>query len=93
MLCRALSPSTPPTPLHPATLRPHPHPPTHVHALTHPSPNLTSHILANALPVCRRLLDNIGARRLHTVLERVLSDISFGAPEKAAAAKAEGKDA
>jgi ATP-dependent HslUV protease ATP-binding subunit HslU len=27
-------------------------------------------------------LDNIGARRLHTVLERILEDISFSAPEK-----------
>ncbi|GJP61028.1 hypothetical protein CLOP_g18241 [Closterium sp. NIES-67] len=27
-------------------------------------------------------LDNIGARRLHTVLERVVEDISFHAPEK-----------
>ena len=27
--------------------------------------------------------ENIGARRLHTVLERVLEDISFNAPELA----------
>jgi ATP-dependent HslUV protease ATP-binding subunit HslU len=27
--------------------------------------------------------ENIGARRLHTVLERVLEDISFSAPERA----------
>ena len=26
--------------------------------------------------------ENIGARRLHTVLERVLEDVSFDAPEK-----------
>jgi ATP-dependent HslUV protease ATP-binding subunit HslU len=26
--------------------------------------------------------ENIGARRLHTVLERVLEDISFEAPER-----------
>ena len=43
-------------------------------------------------PAPLRLLDNIGARRLHTVLERVMSDISFSASEKAAAARAEGKD-
>lgn len=28
-------------------------------------------------------VDNIGARRLHTVLERIVEDISFDAPEKA----------
>lgn len=39
-----------------------------------------------------RLLDNIGARRLHTVLERILSDISFSAPQKAEEAKKEGKE-
>eukprot|EP00850_Spirogloea_muscicola_P024110 SM000444S16338 [mRNA] locus=s444:22217:25055:+ [translate_table: standard] len=30
-----------------------------------------------------KALDNIGARRLHTVLERVVEDISFNAPERA----------
>ncbi|GLC56041.1 hypothetical protein PLESTB_001058200 [Pleodorina starrii] len=38
-----------------------------------------------------RLLDNIGARRLHTILERVMADISFGAPERVAEARAEGR--
>ncbi|KAG2488959.1 hypothetical protein HYH03_012577 [Edaphochlamys debaryana] len=38
-----------------------------------------------------RLLDNIGARRLHTVLERVLADISFSAPEKVAEARRNGQ--
>ena len=28
------------------------------------------------------LVDNIGARRLHTILERILEDISFSAPEQ-----------
>ncbi|EFN57346.1 hypothetical protein CHLNCDRAFT_56057 [Chlorella variabilis] len=28
-------------------------------------------------------VDNIGARRLHTILERILEDVSFDAPEKA----------
>ena len=28
--------------------------------------------------------ENIGARRLHTVLERLLEDVSYGAPENAA---------
>lgn len=27
-------------------------------------------------------VDNIGARRLHTVLERIVEEISFDAPEK-----------
>ena len=27
-------------------------------------------------------IENIGARRLHTILERVLEDISFSAPDK-----------
>jgi ATP-dependent HslUV protease ATP-binding subunit HslU len=26
--------------------------------------------------------ENIGARRLHTVLERLLEDVSYGAPEE-----------
>ena len=30
-----------------------------------------------------RSLDNIGARRLHTILERIVDDISFEAPERA----------
>ena len=28
------------------------------------------------------LVDNIGARRLHTILERILEEISFSAPEQ-----------
>lgn len=27
-------------------------------------------------------MDNIGARRLHTIMERILEDISFEAPDK-----------
>ena len=27
-------------------------------------------------------VDNIGARRLHTIIERIVEDISFDAPEK-----------
>lgn len=42
--------------------------------------------------VCNASSDNIGARRLHTVLERILSDISFSAPQKAEEAKKEGKE-
>jgi ATP-dependent HslUV protease ATP-binding subunit HslU len=37
-----------------------------------------------------RTVDNIGARRLHTVLERIVEDISFHAPERAAAHAAAG---
>lgn len=39
-----------------------------------------------------RRVENIGARRLHTVLERIVEDISFSAPERAAAAMKEGHD-
>jgi ATP-dependent HslUV protease ATP-binding subunit HslU len=28
-------------------------------------------------------VDNIGARRLHTILERIVEDVSFDAPERA----------
>jgi len=35
-------------------------------------------------------LDNIGARRLHTVIERIVEDMSFNAPEKYAKFLAEG---
>jgi hypothetical protein len=31
------------------------------------------------------LVDNIGARRLHTILERILEEISFNAPEEVTA--------
>ncbi|KAK9841421.1 hypothetical protein WJX74_005431 [Apatococcus lobatus] len=37
-------------------------------------------------------VDNIGARRLHTVLERIVEEISFNAPERAKEAAAEGTD-
>lgn len=45
--------------------------------------------IAEAAHQANRLLDNIGARRLHTVVERVLADISFSAPEKVAAEQAQ----
>lgn len=38
-------------------------------------------------------VENIGARRLHTVLERLVEDISFDAPDKVAAAGGGGADA
>eukprot|EP01026_Neomeris_dumetosa_P054192 TRINITY_DN4868_c0_g1_i10.p4 TRINITY_DN4868_c0_g1~~TRINITY_DN4868_c0_g1_i10.p4 ORF type:complete len:136 (-),score=25.35 TRINITY_DN4868_c0_g1_i10:143-550(-) len=39
-----------------------------------------------------RSVENIGARRLYTVLERIVEDISFYAPERASEAKSQGKD-
>ena len=33
---------------------------------------------------CNKLVDNIGARRLHTVMERIVEEVSFSAPELAA---------
>jgi ATP-dependent HslUV protease ATP-binding subunit HslU len=30
-----------------------------------------------------RTVENIGARRLHTVIERIVEEISFDAPDKA----------
>lgn len=39
-----------------------------------------------------RSVDNIGARRLHTILERVLEQISFEAPEKARASSLGGEE-
>ena len=41
--------------------------------------------LANFAMTVNEQTENIGARRLHTVLERVLEDISFEAPEKSGA--------
>ena len=45
--------------------------------------------IAEAAAEANAALDNIGARRLHTVLERVLELVSFDAPETAARARAE----
>jgi ATP-dependent HslUV protease ATP-binding subunit HslU len=44
--------------------------------------------IAKAAEDANRLLDNIGARRLHTVLERVLADVSFSADKLVAKARA-----
>lgn len=38
--------------------------------------------IANVAAEVNRSVDNIGARRLHTVIERVVEDISFHAPER-----------
>ena len=49
--------------------------------------------LASVAHDVNRSVDNIGARRLHTVLERVMEDISFNAPERAASHKEATGDA
>lgn len=41
------------------------------------------HEIASMAFEVNRSLDNIGARRLHTILERVVEDVSFNAPERA----------
>lgn len=41
--------------------------------------------LANAAAEVNRSVENIGARRLHTVIERVFEDLSFSAPDQAGA--------
>ncbi len=41
--------------------------------------------IAKAAAEANRSLENIGARRLHTILERVLSDVSFAGPDAAGA--------
>jgi len=38
------------------------------------------------------LVDNIGARRLHTILERILEEISFNAPEEVRPIECPGQD-
>lgn len=37
-------------------------------------------------------VENIGARRLHTVIERIIEDISFNAPDLASKARESGKE-
>jgi ATP-dependent HslUV protease ATP-binding subunit HslU len=57
------------------------------------SENVTLHFTDAAIKEIARVaeevntsIDNIGARRLHTILERIVEDISFEAPENARAA-------
>ena len=47
------------------------------------------HIASMAAEV-NRTVDNIGARRLHTVLERIVEDVSFHAPERVTKFKENG---
>ena len=53
------------------------------------APDAVAHVASMAAEV-NRTVDNIGARRLHTVLERIVEDISFHAPERVAAHKKAG---
>lgn len=39
--------------------------------------------IARVAAEVNRTVENIGARRLHTVIERIVEEISFDAPEKA----------
>jgi ATP-dependent HslUV protease ATP-binding subunit HslU len=41
------------------------------------------HEVARVAEEVNTAVDNIGARRLHTILERIVDDISYDAPEKA----------
>ena len=48
------------------------------------------HHIASMAAEVNRTVDNIGARRLHTVLERIVEDVSFHAPERVGAWKEKG---
>ena len=48
--------------------------------------------IARVAEEVNRTVDNIGARRLHTVLERIVEEISFAAPERAQEARRSGKE-
>lgn len=47
--------------------------------------------IARVAEEVNRTVDNIGARRLYTVLERILEEISFNAPELAKKAQQQGE--
>eukprot|EP00798_Chlamydomonas_sp_ICE-L_P023952 gene23952-9523_t len=47
--------------------------------------------IASVAAEVNKTLENIGARRLHAILEAIMEPISFDAPDLVAAAKAEGK--
>ncbi|GMH34251.1 hypothetical protein BSKO_02085 [Bryopsis sp. KO-2023] len=48
------------------------------------------HEVARVAAEVNKNVDNIGARRLHTVIERIIEDISFNAPELASKAREGG---
>jgi ATP-dependent HslUV protease ATP-binding subunit HslU len=50
------------------------------------------HEIARVAEEVNRLVENIGARRLHTVLERIVEEVSFSAPEMVAASRANGQE-
>eukprot|EP00891_Asterochloris_glomerata_P008600 jgi/Astpho2/8600/Aster-05080 len=59
-----------------------------------PGMNPLTQIFAWPLQVAEEVntaVDNIGARRLHTIMERILEDISFEAPDKLQEAQAAGQ--
>ena len=54
----------------------------HLHTVSPSSDPCTVQEVARLAEEINTSLDNIGARRLHTVLERILEQISFDAPDK-----------
>lgn len=48
--------------------------------------------IARVAEEVNRSVENIGARRLHTVLERIVEEVSFSAPELVAEARERGED-
>ena len=46
--------------------------------------------IANIAAKVNKTVDNIGARRLHTVLERIVEELSFSAPERSSKFVADG---
>jgi ATP-dependent protease HslVU (ClpYQ) ATPase subunit len=56
--------------------------------VTSPLPIFVTAEIARLAAEINRTVENIGARRLHTVIEKVMEDISFDASERAAAAAA-----
>lgn len=50
------------------------------------------HEIAQVAADVNRNVENIGARRLHTVIERIIEDISFNAPDLASKARESGKE-
>lgn len=45
--------------------------------------NLIHLLIIVIIPKTNKSVENIGARRLHTIIEKIVEDISFEAPDKA----------
>lgn len=58
------------------------HPPPLAPALQPPA-DAAIHEISRVAEEVNTSVDNIGARRLHTILERIVDDISYDAPERA----------